>query len=238
MATMLVLSRLVESCVLWCIHFNALDLEFPFGTRVNDLPMDEMQQDWNKSICTLLDKRAQRPPKFFYEPVKHDELSIAMSDAGELYVPDSSPVKKRRRAIAKIKFAKDDVKKSIYRIGTSVMVADGCDDAMGKIPSLNSNIRTSSSSKASSSVLSGHDVLVSVDTVPSPTWPPTRFAPGLGTELHPKPTCEIQPNVGSVNPISESCRVISGPSSSGPVGKCGAQPGELRGRSSSASSSL
>merc|ERR1719230_568692 len=23
--------------VLWCIHFNALDLEFPFGDRVNDL---------------------------------------------------------------------------------------------------------------------------------------------------------------------------------------------------------
>merc|ERR1719450_1456501 len=73
--------------VLWCIHFNALDLEFPFGTRVNDLPMDEMQQDWNKSICTLLDKRAQRPPNFMYEPVKHDDLSIAMSDASELYVP-------------------------------------------------------------------------------------------------------------------------------------------------------
>merc|ERR1719436_379768 len=69
--------------VLWCIHFNALDLEFPFGTRVNDLPMDEMQQDWNKSICTLLDKRAQRPPKFKYEPHKHDELDIAMSDASQ-----------------------------------------------------------------------------------------------------------------------------------------------------------
>merc|ERR1712227_1119064 len=76
--------------VLWCIHFNALDLEFPFGTRVNDLPMDEMQQDWNKSICTLLDKRAQRPPNFIYDAPRHEELNIAMSDASELYVPTVS----------------------------------------------------------------------------------------------------------------------------------------------------
>jgi len=66
--------------VLWCIHFNALDLEFPFGTRVNDLPMNEFQQDWNKSVCTLLADRATRPPMFQYDPESHDELIIAMSD--------------------------------------------------------------------------------------------------------------------------------------------------------------
>merc|ERR1712232_8595 len=54
--------------VLWCIHFNALDLEFPFGSRVNDLPMNEFQQDWNKSVCTLLADRATRPPMFQYDP--------------------------------------------------------------------------------------------------------------------------------------------------------------------------
>merc|ERR550514_1372571 len=73
--------------VLWCIHFNALDLEFPFGGRVNDLPMNEMQQDWNNSICTLLARRAQVPPGFKYDAEMHDNLLIAMSDASELYVP-------------------------------------------------------------------------------------------------------------------------------------------------------
>lgn len=75
---------------LWCIHFNALDLEFPFGTRVNDLPMNEFQQDWNKSLCTLLNKRASRPPVFAYDPAKHESLDVAMSDASELYVPNAS----------------------------------------------------------------------------------------------------------------------------------------------------
>merc|ERR1719473_580622 len=77
--------------VLWCIHFNALDLEFPFGTRVNDLPMNEMQQDWNNSLVTLLDTRATRPPMFEYTPALHNELDIVMSDASALYVPKITP---------------------------------------------------------------------------------------------------------------------------------------------------
>eukprot|EP00928_Gymnodinium_smaydae_P021122 TRINITY_DN1821_c0_g3_i1.p1 TRINITY_DN1821_c0_g3~~TRINITY_DN1821_c0_g3_i1.p1 ORF type:complete len:499 (-),score=75.55 TRINITY_DN1821_c0_g3_i1:153-1649(-) len=86
--------------VLWCIHFNALDLEFPFGTRVNDLPMNEMQQDWNKSICTLLDKRATRPPLFTFEAGVTEKLHMAMSDASDLYVPKVPTV---RKGVAKIK---------------------------------------------------------------------------------------------------------------------------------------
>merc|ERR1719428_360101 len=77
--------------VLWCIHFNALDLEFPFGTRVNDLPMDALQQDWNKSIVTLLHHRATRPPIFEYNPELHKEIDIVMSDASELYIPKVPP---------------------------------------------------------------------------------------------------------------------------------------------------
>merc|ERR1719440_2336858 len=73
--------------VLWCIHFNALDLEFPFGSRENDLPMKEFQQDWNKSVMTLLLPLACRPPVFEYDPSVHDELDVVMSDASELYVP-------------------------------------------------------------------------------------------------------------------------------------------------------
>merc|ERR1719345_453210 len=83
-----VLSSFFGIWVLWAIHFNALDLEFPFGTRINDLPMNEMQQDWNKSICTLLENRACRPPQFQYVPEIHKELASVMSDASALYRPD------------------------------------------------------------------------------------------------------------------------------------------------------
>merc|ERR1719443_1903402 len=72
---------------LWCIHFNALDLEFPFGTRVNDLPMNEFMQDWNKSVCTLLSRRAREPPRFEFDAGVHPTINIAMSDASDLYIP-------------------------------------------------------------------------------------------------------------------------------------------------------
>merc|ERR1719401_793697 len=84
---MAVLFSFFSIFVLWCIHFNALDLEFPFGSRVNDLPMHDFQADWNKSICTLLDQRATRPPGFKFKPEVHRELYVAMSDASELYSP-------------------------------------------------------------------------------------------------------------------------------------------------------
>jgi len=73
--------------VLWCIHFNALDLEFPFGSKANDLPMHRMMQDWNKSICTLLAEKARRPPEFTFDPAVHEELIVVMSDATDLYAP-------------------------------------------------------------------------------------------------------------------------------------------------------
>merc|ERR1711879_9032 len=85
--------------VLWCVHFNALDLEFPFGDRVNDLLMHDMQQDWNNSICALLDKRASQPPKFNYDPTVHNDIKIAMSDASDLYVPAKNIVNKGNAVI-------------------------------------------------------------------------------------------------------------------------------------------
>lgn len=64
---------------LWCINFIALQLEYPFGERDNDLPMVQFQRDWNKSIATLLHHRAQKPPRFNMEPI-HRTLELQMSD--------------------------------------------------------------------------------------------------------------------------------------------------------------
>eukprot|EP00927_Polykrikos_kofoidii_P031718 TRINITY_DN2721_c0_g1_i1.p1 TRINITY_DN2721_c0_g1~~TRINITY_DN2721_c0_g1_i1.p1 ORF type:complete len:540 (-),score=51.39 TRINITY_DN2721_c0_g1_i1:275-1894(-) len=101
--------------VLWCIHFNALDLEFPFGDRLNDLPMHEMQQDWNKSIYTLLDNRATRPPIFDYDPIVHDDLLMVMSDASDLYVP-SLPVVDKGVAIIKVTEKSSDKQKANHKV--------------------------------------------------------------------------------------------------------------------------
>lgn len=64
----------------WCINFIALQLEYPFGEGDNDLPMQQFQRDWNKSVGTLLAKQAQHPPKFDFNPNFHRKLEIVMSD--------------------------------------------------------------------------------------------------------------------------------------------------------------
>merc|ERR1712217_957966 len=51
-----------------------------FGEKDNDLPLHQFQSDWNKSIVTLLAKRAREPPDFFFEPDFHRNLSVVMSD--------------------------------------------------------------------------------------------------------------------------------------------------------------
>jgi len=68
---------------LWCINFIALQLEFPFGERDNDLPMLQFQRDWNKSLGTLLHEKAQRPPTFEFKGPFHRRLDLLMSDGSE-----------------------------------------------------------------------------------------------------------------------------------------------------------
>lgn len=65
---------------LWCINFIALQLEYPFGERDNDLPMNQFQRDWNKSVATLLARRANQPPSFTFDAEYHRQMGLIMSD--------------------------------------------------------------------------------------------------------------------------------------------------------------
>eukprot|EP00930_Biecheleria_cincta_P018008 TRINITY_DN14165_c0_g1_i1.p1 TRINITY_DN14165_c0_g1~~TRINITY_DN14165_c0_g1_i1.p1 ORF type:complete len:519 (-),score=58.71 TRINITY_DN14165_c0_g1_i1:179-1735(-) len=98
-----VLASFFSIFVLWCIHFNAIELEFPFGSRANDLPMVQLQQEWNESIRTLLDKRATKPPLFDYQPDFHDDLNMAMSDASEYKRPKKKAGRQSLRSRASIR---------------------------------------------------------------------------------------------------------------------------------------
>merc|ERR1719297_623678 len=52
----------------WSINYIAVELEQPFGDDANDLPLREMQEDLNKSIRALMDKKALYPPSFNFKP--------------------------------------------------------------------------------------------------------------------------------------------------------------------------
>jgi len=63
----------------WCVNFIALSLEMPYGEQENDLPLDQMQSDWNKSLKTLLTKTAQCPPQFQFDREIHSQLKSTSS---------------------------------------------------------------------------------------------------------------------------------------------------------------
>mmetsp|Transcript_76576 Transcript_76576/g.135074 ORF Transcript_76576/g.135074 Transcript_76576/m.135074 type:complete len:351 (+) Transcript_76576:89-1141(+) len=48
----------------WCVHFFSFELDMPFGSSANHLPLLEMQTDMNRSLLTLLQRKAQFPPAF------------------------------------------------------------------------------------------------------------------------------------------------------------------------------
>jgi len=73
------LTCFVVTWFMWCLHFIALDLESPFGNEDNDLPMNQMQCDWNKSIATLLNAGCSQPPTFTFDPDKHRKFELTMS---------------------------------------------------------------------------------------------------------------------------------------------------------------
>jgi len=51
----------------WSINYIAGELEQPFGDDPNDLPMAELQSNFNSSLCVLFDEQAVQPPAFEFE---------------------------------------------------------------------------------------------------------------------------------------------------------------------------
>merc|ERR1712232_556456 len=54
----------VAAVVMMSCHYIAVEIEQPFGDDINHLPLATLQSDFNRSLVTLLDARAQRVPHF------------------------------------------------------------------------------------------------------------------------------------------------------------------------------
>jgi len=84
---------------IWSINFIALALETPFGSKDNDLPMDQMQHDWNNSLTVLLCKKGQQSPQFNFDPDCHRQCNVTNSNAIDL-PPDTCPMRRGLRSVA------------------------------------------------------------------------------------------------------------------------------------------
>eukprot|EP00928_Gymnodinium_smaydae_P096766 TRINITY_DN8612_c0_g3_i1.p1 TRINITY_DN8612_c0_g3~~TRINITY_DN8612_c0_g3_i1.p1 ORF type:complete len:618 (-),score=75.01 TRINITY_DN8612_c0_g3_i1:111-1904(-) len=76
----------------WSINYIAQEIEHPFGTDPNDLPVIDMCSNMNRSLWVLLEKQAQRPPSFTFIPSAHmyRKSSSAIAMAGPRVKKDVS----------------------------------------------------------------------------------------------------------------------------------------------------
>lgn len=58
------ISSLLVVFAFWAINYIAMELEFPYGSDSNDLPLHDMQKEINRILCALLHPTAQCSPKF------------------------------------------------------------------------------------------------------------------------------------------------------------------------------
>lgn len=61
---------------LWSLLYIAHQIDQPFGNDDNDLPIDAMQRDFNRSLLQLLEPLAQRPPHYHHTK-KPSESAVA-----------------------------------------------------------------------------------------------------------------------------------------------------------------
>eukprot|EP00929_Paragymnodinium_shiwhaense_P002748 TRINITY_DN10302_c0_g1_i2.p1 TRINITY_DN10302_c0_g1~~TRINITY_DN10302_c0_g1_i2.p1 ORF type:complete len:583 (+),score=84.68 TRINITY_DN10302_c0_g1_i2:107-1855(+) len=59
---------------MWSINYIAAELEMPFGSDPNDLPLVELQEDFNECMRMLMHPMTKRPPTFIYDEHRHEEL--------------------------------------------------------------------------------------------------------------------------------------------------------------------
>jgi len=66
----------------WGVHYIGEELEQPFGSDVNDLPIHEMQRDMNSSLREILDSHARHPPDFRYDSDTHNIMPLRDAELG------------------------------------------------------------------------------------------------------------------------------------------------------------
>merc|ERR1719162_561328 len=77
----------VQVFVSWSLNYVATSIESPFGDGWNDLPMLDMQQEFNHSLATLLMKEASQPPTFAFSSSAHNQVKIQSVDRQDIVNP-------------------------------------------------------------------------------------------------------------------------------------------------------
>eukprot|EP00929_Paragymnodinium_shiwhaense_P089659 TRINITY_DN4980_c0_g1_i1.p1 TRINITY_DN4980_c0_g1~~TRINITY_DN4980_c0_g1_i1.p1 ORF type:complete len:498 (+),score=86.94 TRINITY_DN4980_c0_g1_i1:71-1564(+) len=60
----------------WCINYIAAELEMPFGADPNDLPLSNLEKEFNDGLQMLMHPLTKAAPTFSYDAERHEELQV------------------------------------------------------------------------------------------------------------------------------------------------------------------
>mmetsp|Transcript_45264 Transcript_45264/g.105013 ORF Transcript_45264/g.105013 Transcript_45264/m.105013 type:complete len:515 (-) Transcript_45264:73-1617(-) len=84
--------------MLWSLYYIALEIEMPFGSDDNDLPLIFMQEEMNESLWMLLEARSQHCPTFDFDSDR--DLEFQVEEPGFLIDPEEEQHRARRSSMA------------------------------------------------------------------------------------------------------------------------------------------
>eukprot|EP00929_Paragymnodinium_shiwhaense_P002747 TRINITY_DN10302_c0_g1_i1.p1 TRINITY_DN10302_c0_g1~~TRINITY_DN10302_c0_g1_i1.p1 ORF type:complete len:569 (+),score=80.03 TRINITY_DN10302_c0_g1_i1:87-1793(+) len=73
---------------MWSINYIAAELEMPFGSDPNDLPLTELQEDFNECMRMLMHPMTKGLPTFIYDEDQHEELWQTLKRVSMQSMPD------------------------------------------------------------------------------------------------------------------------------------------------------
>lgn len=71
------------TAAMWSLVYIAIEIDQPFGNDPNDLPVSDMQKDFNEGLKTLLKPEAQAPPGFQFIDSVDVRRSLSVTPSGK-----------------------------------------------------------------------------------------------------------------------------------------------------------
>lgn len=124
--------------VFWGVNLIAIELEMPFGDDANDLPMHEMQINFNDMLKSLFGDQARHPPVFTFDAAHHTHFRRDRQRRVSLS-KDAPPARQEKPAFSKSKSklqlykVVDAARRNTLSKATSRKITPDADDANSRI---------------------------------------------------------------------------------------------------------
>jgi len=77
------------TCAFWSLFYIAMEIDQPFGSDANDLPVEEIQRRFNQTLLMLLDPESADPPSLISDPTANTPMFAMRNSANKQQSKDA-----------------------------------------------------------------------------------------------------------------------------------------------------